>query len=187
MAAPAVVIRRTMAIVILTVAVGVLAAPLFRAPARIDVATWPADGASLSAGPAAVRLSAPAPVRPGEVHITVVNAAGQIMSVGAPRVSGAEVSQPIGRLPTGSYRVAYHLELENLTQVSGSTAFGVGTAAQPAGWDEAEARDRSGAPAAGGHQHVADGLDPLTALALGANVIVLAGIAVLEVRRRRAV
>jgi hypothetical protein len=173
------------AIVVLAVATGVLAAPLFRAPAPVGVSTWPVDGASLFTGPSAVRLTAPAPARPDEVHVTVVDAAGQIVSRGTPRVTGAEVTLLVGALPTGSYRIAYHLGLENLAQVTGSAAFGVGTPARAAGWDDAEVRERAGAPAGGGHQH-GGGIDPLTAVALGANVVVLAGIAVLEIRRRRA-
>ena len=166
---------------LLAVGVTVLAQPP-AAAAKLSAAT-PADGASLAAAPAAVSLTFSTAV--GEAHVQVSGArTGQ-----PPVIDGRTVTQPVTAARAGGHVVSYHVLTSSGREVSGTLSFttarqaGSGAALPPAA---DPAGDPAADPAAAGHVH--DAPDPVTAVLLGVNGLVLLVLVVLFVRtgRRRA-
>ena len=138
----------------------------------------PADGTSLPAAPAAVSLTFSTTV--GEAHVQVSGA-----RTGQPAViDGRTVTQPVTAAGAGEHVVSYHVLTSSGLEVSGTLSF---TTDRPGGPAAPPAGTEPGAdPAAGGHQH--GGPDPMSAVLLAINVLVLLVLGVLFVRtgRRRA-
>jgi methionine-rich copper-binding protein CopC len=182
---PGATLRRWMASVVAVGAVAVLAAPLFRPPQPVALSSFPADGAVLPEGPAEVRLDVPAPPAAGNVHVNVVDRAGTTVVAGRFEIDDTEIAQPLQRLTAGAYRTVYHVILPGGAELTGSSTFFVGAAADAGpGPDRDEALRLAGGTESSAHHHGA-AIDPLTATVLAANVAVLLGIAVVEIRRRR--
>jgi methionine-rich copper-binding protein CopC len=97
----------------------------------------PADGATLTSGPARVSLTFNLPVRQGFSAMTVVGPGGGLWQDGEPKVDGNIVSigvRPLG--PAGRYEVGYRIVSDDGHPVSGTISFtlttpGTGTPAAP--------------------------------------------------------
>jgi methionine-rich copper-binding protein CopC len=88
------------------------------------VATDPADGADLTAGPERVSATFNERLQTGFAAMTVVGPDGNVWSSGDPTVEGAVVSVGMRRLgPTGAYAVNYRVTSADGHVVSGSWSF----------------------------------------------------------------
>ena len=121
---------------------GLLAAAIALAPVAsahaVLVATDPAKGAQLAAGPAQVSATFNEPLQPAFAAMTVVGPDANLWSTGDPRVTGAVISVGLRSLgPAGSYTVNYRVTSADGHVVTGSWAFelttpGSGTPGPPA-------------------------------------------------------
>lgn len=105
--------------------------------------TSPADGSSLAAAPAQLRLAFSETVVPAATQIDVVAEDGQHYPVTNVRVVGeggeepSEVLATLPSLPRGAYRVSWQtLSADDLHRTAGVLVFGIGHAVTPAGLDE---------------------------------------------------
>lgn len=97
----------------------------------------PADGATVTSGPARVTLTFNLPVRQGFSEMTVVGPGGSFWQDGDPKVDGNTVSvgvRPLG--PAGRYDIGYRIVSDDGHPVSGTLSFtlaapGTGTPAPP--------------------------------------------------------
>lgn len=158
----------------LAVAVGVVMA-LFARPATGLVVATPADGAVLARPPSSVRLTFGDDVDPDVAHVAVRNGQGTGVAAGSPQVEDDSVELPVMIRQSGYYQVAYHVRLVNHGDLTGQLAFRV-TSAAPAAGPELSSDSST-------HIH-SGGLDPLTMVVLGANVVALAIIGGKTIRRR---
>ncbi|MCM6776916.1 copper resistance protein CopC [Nocardia sp. CDC159] len=103
------------------------------------VASEPADGASIDAGPARVSVTFNENLQPSFPSLTVVGPDGNRWDKGEPAVDGPTVSVPVGELgPAGRYTVAYRVTSADGHPVSGTRTFtltkpGTGTPGAKAG------------------------------------------------------
>ena len=161
------------------IAVVVLAAVAEPAPVRL-ASTFPTDGAELDAPPAEVSIAFSALPRPETFHLTVAPDGGGAPVSGAARVDGPVLTVPVSITGTGGYVVGYHVLLADGHQLSGSTRFSVTTTGAPV----TRPRDLSGAGgAAAGHDHA--GRDPLSLGLLAVNLVLIATLLVVMIRRPR--
>jgi methionine-rich copper-binding protein CopC len=140
----------------------------------------PGDGAALTEQPTQVALAFTATPDVQVMHVTVVASDGSTVSRGLPQVAGAGIVQAVSTVTAGRYRVGYHVELADGTQISGLGYFTLasGAAAAPTGGEAGEIA----LPAQ--HQHELS-RDPATlAFVLVDLALVLALIMVLLPRRR---
>jgi copper transport protein len=103
----------------------------------------PADGSSLAAAPAQLRLAFSETVVPAATQIDVVAEDGRHYAVTNLRVVGeggeepSEVLATLPALPRGAYRVSWQtLSADDLHRTAGVLVFGIGHAVVPAGLDE---------------------------------------------------
>ncbi|MET8092231.1 copper resistance CopC family protein [Micromonospora sp. NPDC005220] len=150
--------------------------------ARADsgvVSSVPANGAVLTSAPAVVELVFTG--RPVAVasHVAVRDVAGRSLSVGELRPSGDRaLVQTVRGAERGDVSVTYHVVLADAGERTGTLWFSVGTGVRPARLSE-----QGGGAAAPPHEH---GIDPLSAVLLLVNAVVLFGaIAMLVLRPRR--
>ncbi|MBO4205904.1 copper resistance CopC family protein [Micromonospora echinofusca] len=167
--------RHTAAVVIATLSFAAFLPVVLEKPVRLDTAA-PADRAVLAAPPSTVTLTFTHDLDERDTHATTVDASGRVMDRRTPVVEGRSITLPVTIDGTGGYRVVYHVRLVDGAELSGETAFAVGDAGllPPA--------DR---PVEVSAHHDITKIDPVTAVVLGANVVVIAGIGVQLIRRRR--
>ncbi|GLW68400.1 hypothetical protein Kpho02_06990 [Kitasatospora phosalacinea] len=172
--------RRTMALgtgVVVLLLLGLLWVSA-RQPVRLAGVT-PADGSAQDRAPAEVALTFSGDdFRPGTVYLQVNGPDGTSVTDGPPRLDGHRLVTPVRIDARGSYQVTYRLVLDGGREVSGTTAFGVGTAAAPG--------DRPATPAdddAPTHQHGVDGAWNLLLICVDA--LLLPGAALLLLRAPR--
>src|SRR4051794_906538 len=125
--------RRAAAVAVVGVAVLtalLLLRPGPQGPGRL-VGENPADGARLARAPATVELTFSGDVDPAEAHLAVRDAAGR-SSPESPHVDGPVVRVPLRASGNGTYRVGFHVVLDGGAELTGTTAFTVGTGAAPA-------------------------------------------------------
>lgn len=119
-------IRRLLTGVVAALLFGGLAA-LTAGPAAAHsavIATDPADGAQLAAGPARVSLTFNENLQPSFPSLTVVGPDGNRWDKGQPEVSGPDVSVAVGELgPAGQYTIAYRVTSADGHPVSGTRTF----------------------------------------------------------------
>jgi methionine-rich copper-binding protein CopC len=118
---------------ILSVCLGVLVTQvLLGAPARAHsylVSSTPPDGTVLSTAPAEVALTFDEPVSTRFSEVRVVGPDGGDVRAGAPRVSGATVTQPLGALgAAGGYEVSWRVVSADGHPISGTFTFTLATA-----------------------------------------------------------
>jgi methionine-rich copper-binding protein CopC len=185
--APGRVAARTAAALLL-LAAAVVATP---GAARADgglVASDPADGAALAAGPTAVRLTFDRAPDLARSHVGVADGAAALLGTGKlTLVGGRTLRQPVRAPARGTVVVAYHVEFDDGTEVTGHLRFSVGTGEPPpaaAGDPRAGDAERVATSAAdAGHGH---GIDALSAALLVVDFAVLFGVvALLWLRPRR--
>jgi methionine-rich copper-binding protein CopC len=140
---------------------------------NVLIGSDPPDGATLTAGPAQVRLTFDLPVREGFATVTVVGPGGTRWEDGAPVVYANTVSEKVRPLgPAGVYQVGYRIVSDDGHPVSGAIRFtlttpGAGTpqpgpgrragrdlrwvpaVAVPGRWRSPARRGRGGRPALG--------------------------------------
>ncbi|MCB0941083.1 MAG: copper resistance protein CopC [Mycobacterium sp.] len=117
--------RRLLAAVLLVVTVALTAAPAAWAHAVLT-ASDPADGATLTTGPARVTATFNEQLQSAFAAMTVVGPDGNLWSSGPPEVQGATVGvalRPLG--PAGRYTVNYRVTSADGHVVSGSWSFTV--------------------------------------------------------------
>ncbi|GIF16395.1 copper resistance CopC family protein [Actinoplanes teichomyceticus] len=129
----------------------------------------PADGVRLDDPPAEVVLTFSGRPETSLVHIVVTGADGTTMPQQQPRVSGDRIVAPLTAIGAGAYRVAYHVELSDGSQIAGDIGFAVGAGAA--------------APAAG-HAHLSK--DPLSLVLVVLDVVLAVVLVVVMLRRRPA-
>ncbi|MFJ5228465.1 copper resistance CopC family protein [Kitasatospora sp. NPDC088391] len=171
--------RRTLALGVGTVLVLLLGLLWIsaRQPVRLAGAT-PGDGSSLAADrpPTEVELTFSGDdFTPGSVYLQVNGPDGASVTEGRPRVDGHRLVAPVRVRDRGTYRITYRVVLNGGREVSGTTAFGLGTPAAPAAAPADEP-----APA---HDHGVEGAWNL--LLLGVDAVVIPGALYLLLRRPR--
>ena len=170
--------RRTVVAVLVTL----LTVAAFPAPARAGgglVSTNPPDGAALAVAPSAVELTFTAPPDSTASHVGVWDAARTALATGEPSRSGsAGLRQTFTVKASGVVTVAYHVVLDDGTDVVGVLRFSVGTGAPPPVLDPAARRADVAAVTV--HQH---DVDPVGASLLVVDVAVLLGAVLLLFRR----
>nr|WP_232236325.1 copper resistance CopC family protein [Nocardia sp. BMG51109] len=88
------------------------------------IATDPADGAQLAAGPARVTVTFNENLQPSFPSLTVVGPDGNRWDKGSPQVDGPVVGVEVGDLgPVGRYTVAYRVTSADGHPVSGTRTF----------------------------------------------------------------
>jgi copper resistance protein C len=173
-ARPAAIVKRLVAVVILTfaLAVGTLGNAGVAAAHAARIASDPAENASLSQAPSRVSATFNEAMQPEFAAMTVIGPDGNMWSTGQPDVNGAVVSvgvRPLG--PAGAYTVNYRATSADGHVVSGSWSFaltvaGTGTSAPPP----------SAPPAADAPENSEDaGAVPVWPFYVGAVLIVGAG------------
>ncbi|WP_213451358.1 copper resistance CopC family protein [Rhizomonospora bruguierae] len=173
--------RRTasrLALLAVLVCAGLAATPGAGYAAERLTAARPADGAALATAPTEVVLTfSRAPDRQLS-HISVRDSAGQEVGSGEPARSGADgLRVEVSIRSPGDYTVAYHVVLDNGSDVTGALRFSSGTGIPPAPMGKAE----SARVTAGGHAH---GVDPIGATLLLVDLAVVVFVGVLLLRRR---
>nr|WP_280360763.1 copper resistance protein CopC [Nocardia wallacei] len=146
-------IRRLLTGVVAALLLGGLAA-LSAGPAAAHsavIATDPADGAQLAAGPARVSLTFNENLQPSFPSLTVVGPDGNRWDKGQPEVSGPAVSVAVGELgPAGQYTIAYRVTSADGHPVSGTRTFTLTTPGNGAPGAKAGAASESGDGESGG-------------------------------------
>ncbi|MFI2710748.1 copper resistance protein CopC [Micromonospora sp. NPDC018662] len=172
--------RRVPAALVLLVGLVLLLRPLFRVPDQPVVVARPGNGAVLAAAPAEVALAFPTRPLRDDAHVTVTTPAGQRVDRAPAVVDGDRVRAPLPPLADGWYVVAYHVTLADGAEPSDAYAFAVGRPVGP------PPRVGTGA-VADPHAGHSGPPDPLTTVALAANVVVLVvlGFRLWRHRRRR--
>ena len=136
------VLRRALGLILL---VGVLItwSPQSASAHAYLTSTSPADGSSLAAAPAQLRLAFSETVVPAATQIDVVAEDGRHYPVTNLRVvgeGGEEPSEVLAKLPTlprGAYRISWQtLSADDLHRTAGVLVFGIGHTVTPAGLDE---------------------------------------------------
>lgn len=138
------------------------------------VSSLPADGATLTALPAAVRLVFAEPPIAGFTTMTVCGPDGRQLDSGAPRVNGARISEFITATnELGRYSIKYRIMSDDGHAVSGVLHFTLAAGAVPAARAAASAESAVG----GAPQRRSGWPAPLASVAAGVVllVIVLAG------------
>ncbi|MDQ0364396.1 copper resistance CopC family protein [Catenuloplanes indicus] len=155
--------RRLLTVLVLAAVTSPLPAPASaRAADRVVVATAPADGAALTVPPGEVVIRTAGRPDLYRSHLSVQDdtgaavAAGEL-GAGSPRA----LTLPVRLDGAGTFTAVYHVELADGRESSGVVRFSVGTGVPPAA-----------GPAAAGHEH---GIDPLSAVLLTVDLLVLAG------------
>jgi len=135
----------------------------------VVVATDPADGAVLAAAPTAIVLTTAGTPDAANSHVAIEDHAGSFVATGTlRRATSAALSLAVKISSSGNYTVAYHIVMSDGRESVGAVGFSVGTAAvDPASSHVA-------------HEH---GVDPLSAVVLVADLVVLLSVAVLLFRR----
>ncbi|MGH3914084.1 MAG: copper resistance CopC family protein [Pseudonocardiaceae bacterium] len=91
---------------------------------NVLIGSDPADGASLTTGPARVSLTFDVSVRPGFTTVTVTGPDGNQWQAGPPVEDGATVSAPLQALgPAGEYTIGYQVLSEDSHTVQGAVRF----------------------------------------------------------------
>ncbi|AGL16742.1 copper resistance CopC family protein [Actinoplanes sp. N902-109] len=91
----------------------------------------PADGTRLGSPPAQVVLTFSGPPVTRFVHVVVTGADRRTVPGGEPVVTGDRIVAPLAAIGSGAYRVSYHVELDDGSQLTGDTGFVVGAGAEP--------------------------------------------------------
>ncbi|GIG56792.1 hypothetical protein Lfu02_11640 [Longispora fulva] len=136
----------------------------------------PADGAGLATAPTEVAMEFTAPPITRDYHLTVATAHGVPVTSGPVRIDGTRVVVPVRITDPGVYLVGYHVRLDDGTESTGVSRFGVGQDTPPA-----PVGDPLAAPA--GHVHTTK--DPLSLVLVSVDVVLLAALASLLFRRPR--
>ncbi|WP_329107756.1 copper resistance protein CopC [Micromonospora sp. NBC_01699] len=137
----------------------------------------PADGATVPGPPVEVALDFTGPVVSDDFHVTVANLRGAVVSSGAARLDGQRVVVPVGLLPAGGYRVAYHVALADGRELDGVTDFTV------AGGSERWVAPAPEAAPTGAHGH--GGADPLSIVLTCVALLLIGALLNLLLRRPR--
>ncbi|MEV0428266.1 copper resistance CopC family protein [Micromonospora sp. NPDC050495] len=169
------------AVALLAVSVVVLAALAGSAPPRLTAAT-PGDGARLAQAPGTVTLTFSGQLDARDTHASVVDLASGRRINDATRVDGTTVRLPITAARAGEYRTAYHVTLVDGRELTGQLGFAV-TAGGGAP-DPAAASAPSPGTGSGLHRHGA--VDGLSGVLIGVDVLVMAGLLLFALTRRRA-
>lgn len=166
--------RHAAAVLVATLSFAAFLPVVLEKPVRLAVAT-PADRAVLATPPAAVSLTFSDELDQRDSHASTFDATGAIVDQQSPTVNGNALTLPVRIGSPGRYTVQYHVRLLAGGDLTGQTVFVVGDPAllPPARPVETVAH------------HSVESIDPVTAVVLGANVIVLFGIGVQLLRRRR--
>ncbi|MEH1017285.1 copper resistance protein CopC [Micromonospora sp. CPCC 206060] len=167
--------RHTAAVLIATLSFAAFLPVVLEKPVRLATAA-PADRAVLSTPPSTVTLTFTHDLDRRDTHATTVDANGRVMDQRIPVVEGRNLTLPVTIDASGGYRVVYHVRLLDGAELSGETAFAVG---------DAGLLPPADAPTELSAHHDITKIDPVTAVVLGANVVVIAGIGVQLIRRRR--
>jgi methionine-rich copper-binding protein CopC len=137
-------------------------------------ASNPPGQAALATAPPAVELTFSAPPTVDLSHISVLDESGRIVNSGAlTRHGTGTLRQPVAIQAPGILTVAYHVIFADGTDTQGSMRFSVGTGTAPP--------PLNAAPAA----HAEHTVDPLSAVLLIVDAIVVLTVAVLLLRRPR--
>jgi methionine-rich copper-binding protein CopC len=138
----------------------------------------PADGTTLAIPPTEVDLAFTEPVDPDAFHVSVLDGSGNQLTLGSARlVAPDRLRQAITVTTPAEVTVTYHVTFSGGTDLLGTVRFGVGVA--PAGAREPAAAATAD-PEAGAHGH---GIDPLSAILLALDGIVVLGAGLLLLRR----
>mgnify|MGYP000060542218 FL=1 len=162
--------RRLLVAVLLIVTMALTTTPAAWAHA-VRTASDPADGATLTAGPARVTATFSEQLQSEFAAMTVVGPDGNLWSSGPPEVQGATVGvglRPLG--PAGRYTVNYRVTSADGHVVSGSWSFTVSVTAQ-------------GTPGPSAASGPTDTGLPVWPFLVGA-VVVVAGAGIWALRRR---
>jgi methionine-rich copper-binding protein CopC len=163
---------------VLAVAVTVIALAAVAAPGPVRLAeAFPADGAALNAPPTDVWIAFSDGVPADTFHLVVAPDGGGATVSGTPRQDGRVLAVPVSISEPGGYRVGYHLLLPDGRQLSGVIRFSVTAAGDPV----AAPRVPSGRGT--GHEHA--GRDPLTLGLLVVDLVLIAGLLAVMIRRPR--
>jgi methionine-rich copper-binding protein CopC len=168
------------AVVIIALVAGTFAVLATTLGQSRPVTSNPPDRAVLAKAPAAVDLTFPTAPDITLSHVTVFDDLGSPVNSGAMTQQGSDtLRQPVSISAQGDVTVVYHVVFDDGGESKGSLHFSVGT--QPGTADDADHADQ--VAAAGEHEH---GIDPLSALMLGADAaVVLAVLVLLFLTRRR--
>jgi methionine-rich copper-binding protein CopC len=166
----------TVALVAAGTAFGVTRPPC-RGPATVASAS-PADGAALVRAPTEVELAFTAQVDLGRSHVSVRDRYGTTVALGQPRLDRPDrIEQRVEVTTKGPVTVAYHVTFVDGTELAGTLRFSVATGAAADTETAADTRTASGAA----HEH---GVDPVSAVLLALDALVVLVALVLAMRRR---
>lgn len=141
----------------------------------------PADGAALTAAPAAVFLTFSTSADPELSHVSTRDGSNtEVGTTGGLARSGVSgLRLPVSIRSPGDYTVAYHVVLDNGTDLVGVLRFSVGTGTPPPPLDSARAEQARQAVTAG-HGHT---VDTFGASLLVLDLMVLLTVVLLLLRR----
>ncbi|WBB80682.1 copper resistance protein CopC [Micromonospora sp. WMMD882] len=138
-------------------------------------ASVPPAQAVLTAAPREVTLTFSAVPDVDRSHLAVVDERGRrVSSPDEPTLRGATLSQSVEIVDSGVFTIVYHVEFTDGAETDGWRRFSVGTGRVPPTPSQAE-RDAN-ADLVTSHQH---GVDPISAVLLVVNALVIAGVVVL--------
>lgn len=175
-------IRQWATTALLTAATVLLTATPAMAHAEL-IASDPAEGASVAAAPAQVRLTFNEPVTPAPNVLEVVGPGNATWTIGAPTVAGAVVTVPVqANGPTGAYTMVYRVVSGDGDAVTGNVTFTLAAAATttttpPPTTTTTTAAQPSPSPAAESAPADDDGGVPIWVWIVGAVVLVAVGVA----------
>lgn len=173
-------LRRATALLVLTLVVAMLGLPTAGAAQGGLTRSSPAAQAALAGAPAAVELTFSTTPTVADSHVSVIGDGGaKVNASGLALVAGGTLRQPVSIDTTGDFTVAYHVELEDGGEASGSLRFSVGTGVAPPA--SAQAVEAATATVADGHGH---GVDPVSAALLVIDGLVVLGVVALLYLRR---
>lgn len=138
----------------------------------------PGDGSTLDESPTQVELEFSEPVRGDFTQVAVLDGNDHQYEIGEPEIAENVVTQRVGDLPEGEYRISYRVGSADGHPVTGLLTFTVGGEAGPAG--------SAGQGAAAGEADEGEsGLAAPVVVALTAGIVTIAGVVLLGIRRRR--
>lgn len=147
---------------------------------NVLVASDPADGSRIDAGPSRIQLRFDLPVQDGFNTVTLIGPDGNHYEEGTAQVDGSTVSVAAGPLgPAGLYRVGYRVVSDDGHPVSGSVSFTLTKAGTGSGHPGAGGTTAPPSGGAGSGTGSGDGPGmPVWPWIAGAVMLVIAGAAV---------
>lgn len=117
-------------VVVITLGLGLLLTPQASADAAF-VSSDPAEGVTLTAAPAAIKLTFNEPVSPVSITMKSADPTAAPVALAAPSAQDQDVTQPLPALANGAYTLSFQVTSADGHDVSGAVTFIVVVVAPP--------------------------------------------------------